>query len=291
MRYFRSSRTEMQIKQIIESGIPIVVFDTETTGVEDDAKIIQLAAKKIKFNEDMEAEIIDEFNSFINPLMPLPGKITEITHITDADLEGAPTEDDLIDDIIAFFGENPCIAAYNIEFDIKKMHYMYKRCGKEFKASACFDVIDMVRDMEKRLEAFDKSKPAYSLGNVLATFHLDEGLDFHKADEDVKGTIRIMQLCVKYYYQNPNIEGFNILNVASVSYPEHKTFTPSHKDISLYINTNRGLVSYNTFYKYFFSKDIDLRFVNIRQLEDDVCRITGTNPHTLSRYKRKAQAS
>lgn len=290
MRYFRSSRTENQIKEIIEKGIPIVVFDTETTGIEDDAKIIQLAAKKIRFNKKLEAEVLGEFNTFINPIMPLPGKITEITHITDADLEDAPVEDDVIDEIEAFFGEKPCIAAYNIEFDIKKMHYMYKRCGREFKASACFDVIDMVRDMEKRLEPFDKSKPAYNLGNVLASFQLDKGLDFHKADEDVKGTIRIMQTCVKYYYQNPNVEGFNTLRVMSVNYPEYKKFTPSHKDVSLYIATDKGLVYFNTFYKYFASNDVDLRFYNIRQLEDDVCRITGTTPHTLNKFKRKAVA-
>ena len=95
----------------------------------------------------------------------------------------------------------------------------------------------------------------------------------------------------KSYEVLKNVEGFEELDVKSVVLPENKKFTPSHKDIMLYISTNKGLVYFNTFYKYFASSEIDLRFVNILKLENDVCALTETTPHTLHKFKRKAYKS
>lgn len=64
------------------------VADIETTGLSPDygAKIIEIGA--VKINKD--GEVIEEFSSFINPLMKLPAKTRELTGITQADVDNAP---------------------------------------------------------------------------------------------------------------------------------------------------------------------------------------------------------
>lgn len=295
MRYFRSTRRQKQAKNLVENNSVLIVFDTETTGLEDDAKIIQFAAQKLKvyrINNKVIVEKLDTINMLINPQWPLSGEIVELTHITDEMLQDAPTETEAIEKIREFLGNKPILAAYNIGFDLKKMIHMYKRCGYEFNPAGCFDILEMVRDINPRLsvnERGEKNKP-YQLINVAHAYRLDDGIDFHNANDDVEATVRVLNLCLNEYYQNPKVEGFEELQVRSVTLPKYANFTPSFTDKSLYINTNRGLLYFNTFYKYYASSEIDLRFVNILKLENDVCRLTETNPYTLHKYKNKVFA-
>ena len=55
-----------------------VVIDIETTGLQRDAKIIQLSS--VKYKKD---ELVDTFNRYINPGIPVPADVSAITGITD----------------------------------------------------------------------------------------------------------------------------------------------------------------------------------------------------------------
>ncbi|MDR3316257.1 MAG: DNA polymerase III subunit epsilon, partial [Coriobacteriales bacterium] len=89
-----------------------VVFDTETTGLnpERDA-LIEVAAAIL-----CGPEIIARFSTFVNPGRSLPPFITELTHITDADLTDAPAPCEAVGALAAFVGQRPLIA-HNASFD------------------------------------------------------------------------------------------------------------------------------------------------------------------------------
>lgn len=94
-----------------------VVVDTETTGLEKDARIIQLSA--IRYEHDKPVE---EFNKYINPgTLPLSSKITTITGINNEQLESAPSFDNVVNEFMTFVGTLPWIGHNINKFDIPRL--------------------------------------------------------------------------------------------------------------------------------------------------------------------------
>lgn len=76
-----------------------VAFDLETTGLDPKTDtIIEIAM--VRFDE---SGILEEFSSLVNPGMPIPEEVTNITGITHADVANAPFFGDIRDRIISFF--------------------------------------------------------------------------------------------------------------------------------------------------------------------------------------------
>lgn len=98
-----------------------LLFDTETTGLlktdvnelEEQPYIIEFYACKI----DDDFNLIDEYETFIKPPVPVTDNITKITGITQKDVDNAPTFIEVYPDIAEFFvGVNEMIA-HNLSFD------------------------------------------------------------------------------------------------------------------------------------------------------------------------------
>jgi ATP-dependent DNA helicase DinG len=89
-----------------------VVLDTETTGFssERDA-LIEIAAAIV-----CGPEVRARFSTFVNPGRPVPLGITELTGISDADVAGAPSAEEAIEELDAFVGDRKLIA-HNASFD------------------------------------------------------------------------------------------------------------------------------------------------------------------------------
>ena len=104
---------------------PIVVLDFETTGlnVQTD-RVIEIGAVKLE-----NGHVVDSLNLFVDPGMPLPQKITEITHITDQMLKGAPKAEEAIPKLMEFAAGAP-IAAHNAKFDCSVLRSELSRLGR-----------------------------------------------------------------------------------------------------------------------------------------------------------------
>lgn len=93
----------------------IICFDLETTWTNPKTdKIIEIAM--IKLRED-NFEIIDSYNSFINPEIPIPTVISSITNIFDEDVYLAPKIEEVRQEILDFIWNN-ILLWHNVDFDI-----------------------------------------------------------------------------------------------------------------------------------------------------------------------------
>ena len=89
-----------------------VAFDLETTGLSSrQDEIIEIGAVRMKNGQE-----IDRFQTFVDPGRKLDGRITELTGITDAMLEGAPKIQEVFPQFLEFVG-NRILVAHNASFD------------------------------------------------------------------------------------------------------------------------------------------------------------------------------
>jgi DNA polymerase-3 subunit epsilon len=90
---------------------PIVFFDLETTGIKplSEHKIVQIAMLKV----DKEWNIVDGFETLLNPGMPIPPDSTEIHGITDDMVYDKPRFREVLPRVMEFF-EGSDVAGYNI---------------------------------------------------------------------------------------------------------------------------------------------------------------------------------
>ncbi len=90
-----------------------VAIDLETTGLDSEkCSIIEIGA--VRFQDGLP---VDEYQTFIRTDQPLDRFITELTGITDADLDGAPDFPQVAERLLEFIGRDPLVGQ-NIEFDL-----------------------------------------------------------------------------------------------------------------------------------------------------------------------------
>ena len=92
-----------------------VVFDLETTGVSPKRdRIIEISALKIG-----DHEVADEFSTLINPERDIPYGATQVNHITDDMVAGAPTIDEVLPQFLKFVGDSVLLGQNIAQFDLK----------------------------------------------------------------------------------------------------------------------------------------------------------------------------
>jgi len=90
-----------------------VVVDVETTGLSPrDGGITEIAMIKVR-----NGLLWDEYTTLVNPLMPIPYEVTELTGIDDAMVSDAPSADEVAPAIAEFLGDG-VFTAHNAPFDL-----------------------------------------------------------------------------------------------------------------------------------------------------------------------------
>lgn len=113
-----------------------VVIDTETTGLSfKDDRIVELSA--VVFEEGKPAET---WSTLVNPGIPIPERATEIHHITDDMVAGAPELDAVAADFLKFVGSMP-IVGYKADFDIS----MLAASGIDLTEHKIYDCMDCAK--------------------------------------------------------------------------------------------------------------------------------------------------
>jgi len=90
----------------------LVVFDLETTGLAAGRdQICEIGAVRVK-----GLELVDSFQSLVNPRMALPEPIARLTGIREQELRGAPSVSTVVRRFLAFAGDE-LLVAHNARFD------------------------------------------------------------------------------------------------------------------------------------------------------------------------------
>jgi len=154
-----------------------VVFDIETTGFSKvNDRIIEIGAVKVA-----GGEIIDRFSTFVNPGMPIPDHITELTSITDEMVADAPFIKDVIDEFFEFCGDS-VLVAHNASFDIGFILQNAQRLGIE-KEFTYIDTVGLSRILLPDLSRYRLNNVAKALGVSLE--------NHHRAVDDAEATAEI----------------------------------------------------------------------------------------------------
>ena len=124
-----------------------IVFDLETTGLAAASeRITEIGAVRVR-----DGQVLESFNTFVNPEKAIPANITELTGITDAMVKDAPKECEAMEKFREFIGEDAILVAHNADFDCGFLRQAYRRCGIDFD-NTYVDTVAMARAMFPNLK-------------------------------------------------------------------------------------------------------------------------------------------
>ncbi len=212
---WKTTETEKKLFKILEENKEIIIFDTETTGLSSKKnRIIQISGIKCSVTKNdkgmFEIKEIASIDKYIRPITAIDEKVEELTGITNDFIMTQPEEEDVIDEIFAFFGDSPFLFGYNVNFDVKFLYELYKRnelelknCvfdGEKFKKTEKeIDILKMARDLIDKKDITD-----YKLSTVAEMYGFASGVSFHSSLEDAKVTKKLLEMFI-YDYQTRNV--------------------------------------------------------------------------------------
>ncbi len=155
------------------------IIDIETTGGnKNTGRITEIAA----YNHDGH-KVVDSFSTLINPEMPIPPFIVNLTGITDEMVADAPKFEEIADELDRFTS-NATFVAHNVNFDFGFIREEFRRLGREFKRKRLCTV-QLSRETFPVLSS-------YSLGKITGQLGIELN-GHHRAEADAKATIKLFE--------------------------------------------------------------------------------------------------
>ena len=198
-----------QLDSLFSKYDKLVLFDTETTGLQFNRdEIIEFAAVVVE-QKDGQAVVTEEYDELIS-LSPggfVPPKITELTGISTLDLQqkGLPKAR-VCCDIARMFQGNALLIAYNAHFDLSFLFYMLLRDGDPtiLKGKDKLDLLTVYKDRHSYPHRLCNAIEVYGLAGQV--------VNSHRAVDDVIATVAVMKEMEKEkndFLRYVNLFGYN----------------------------------------------------------------------------------
>lgn len=177
-----------------------VVFDIETTGFSPTKnKIIEIGAVRV-----VNGVITDKFSTFVNPEVPIPFEIENLTHINDGMVLDAPKIEEVLPKFLEFC-KDAVVVAHNASFDVSFIKQNVLLQGLEFDPTV-LDTVALARVLLPNLNRFKLDTVAKELRITLASHH--------RAVDDAGATAEIFVKFIKML-KDRDIENLSQLNALS----------------------------------------------------------------------------
>ncbi|MDP4147409.1 MAG: exonuclease domain-containing protein [Bacillota bacterium] len=254
-------------RELIQKHNEFVSFDIETTGLsaKNGDRIIEIGAVKIK-----NGKVIDVFHSLINPGIRLPYRTTELTGITDSDVEDSPSFEEVLSEFKTFAGEL-VLVAHNAKFDLSFIQHYGAFIDIEFNQPS-IDTVQMSRFLLTNLQSHKLNLVADSL-KIRQNSH-------HRADDDARVCGEIFIKLAKMLKGEGNSENKDIasdLKIKKISYWEKGELK------RIYVNG----ISFTAFFDINKMEWVDKsNSLNIEALHQKVCTMIGVKSYDeIAKFK------
>ena len=117
----------------------------------------------------IDGKITDKFSTFVNPQVPIPFRIEELTSINDEMVMDAPVIADILPEFMAFC-EGCIMVAHNASFDMSFIEENCRRLGLPCEKTVV-DTVAMARVLLQQLNRFKLDTVAKALGISLENHH------------------------------------------------------------------------------------------------------------------------
>lgn len=159
--------------------IPLVVLDTETTGLVPRVnRIIEFASVRLE-----GGKLVDEYEQLISVDVDIPPVVEVLTRIKTTDLAGKPSFADVQEEISSHIGKDTIIVGQNIPYDLA----MLKGEGIDLSDRPWIDTSMLASLVFPNLES-------YSLGYISTVLKLNHS-PVHRALGDVHATMELLGSC------------------------------------------------------------------------------------------------
>lgn len=155
------------------------VIDLETTGLSPSQgdRITEVGIVLVE-----NGEIVERFQSFVNPNRPIPSDVQKLTGITDEMVANAPSSSVVLAQAMEFIGDRPLIA-HNASFE-------HRFLSNELCEISTENNVNLLCTMLLSRRVFPNLK-SYKLGNLVSQFQLPKG-QAHRALSDAEMTAHLL---------------------------------------------------------------------------------------------------
>ena len=162
-----------------------VVVDLETSGGSPfaGAGITEMGAVKV-----CGGQVIGEFQSLVNPGTPIPDYITELTGISFAMIQGAPSIENILPTFFEFLGppQTNILVAHNASFDIGFLKAAATQHSYRWPRFKVFDTVALARAILNKDDVPDCKL------STLSAFFSAETSPNHRALDDARATVEVL---------------------------------------------------------------------------------------------------
>ncbi len=198
-----------------------VVFDLETTGFSPKKDcIIEIGAVKIQ-----NKKVVDKFSSFIDPERPIPYEIKRLTGITDKDVRGSGTINEVLPKFLDFCKDS-VLVAHNAEFDMGFINQKASNLGIKLNKTS-IDTVALARVLVPKLKSA-------KLNTIAKHFNISLE-NHHRAVDDAQATTEIFLNFVQMLSEK-EINMVSQINTISEASPDYIKKLPTYHGIILVQN-------------------------------------------------------
>ena len=208
-----------------------IVFDIETTGLSQTYdEIIEIAACKV-----YQGGIVDTFESFVKPTMPIPEKIQNLTTITNEMVADALSIEEVLPKFLDFC-RGSILVAHNAKFDVGMIYRDVKKYNLDCESFPVIDTLNLFR------AGYYNEVKTFNLKSLCKYFKVKQE-QHHRAIDDTRVTSLCFLSMLNDLYKR-DIHNYSEINNIIDHNVHYRYVIPSH--ITLLAKNEKG---YKNMYK------------------------------------------